>query len=178
MARASGGPEAETERDRKGRFSKGKSGNPKGRPRKPIVYAASETSVLARTLVGKAEGGRPITVEEMNNLKLVEAARRGDVRAQIHLDRKFEKWRAKETGLRRELLEMEMQYVISGEYEEIPRHIRYWMVQAYAVLNETPIWERWLTPEVRHEVEKGRQEIEKLEREWQRKHPGQKLPEE
>jgi len=85
-------------RNKKGQFETGHTGNPRGRPKKkktPATIPSPTRASFANTLVDIKNAQRQTVVmtrRELNHLRLFEAAAKGDVRAQIYLDRKFEKW--------------------------------------------------------------------------------------
>jgi hypothetical protein len=146
MPENSGDGKPEPRRNAAGQFVKGSSGNPKGRPKKRPVFSPADTLVLANTVVNvKIDGTmREMTRRELNHLRLFEAANRGDVRAQIYLDRKFEKLDEARAHIWARLQRLEYEHIYGPEarpVEDMPSDVQIWMQTAYDYLRLKPMWD-------------------------------------
>jgi hypothetical protein len=85
--------DAASERDARGRWIKGSTGNPNGRPRKKPRLSKADRLVFANTLMGVQVNGETVelTQREAVKMALLKSALKGRVYAQIYLDKEFEK---------------------------------------------------------------------------------------
>ena len=83
------------QRDSLGRWTKGSTGNPNGRPRKwsRIENGSLEPFINSVIEVQTADGPKMMTRDGILLNRLFQSALQGNVHAQIYLDKKFEKFR-------------------------------------------------------------------------------------
>lgn len=139
MSQSNGG------RDKNGRWAKGTSGNSDGRPPfKPILTKdMADAYTFGEDRMEVLLGGevRFVSRRELNFLRLYEAASKGNVRAQIYLDKRFEEGFLAHAGLRMELAKFSWEYeqrAEDGTLNEIPMSRYHLMMMGAKMLEETP----------------------------------------
>jgi Family of unknown function (DUF5681) len=122
----------------RGQWVKGVSGNPKGRPRR----SSSRPSQADLYLFGQDElelqtNGRRVrmTRREILLSKIYERAIKGDVRAQIHLDKRFRELDLMQAEARQRLTQLEREYIIEGHAGSMPREIEYEILTLRSLLD-------------------------------------------
>lgn len=111
--------EEQPRRDARGRWVKGFTGNRNGRPRKYSKLDVGDTLLFKDHIleVPTQDGERVMTREGAILHRLFQSALKGDVRAQIYLDRKFEKAGEERAALELQLDRLRAQMADNPEFE-------------------------------------------------------------
>jgi hypothetical protein len=109
--------DADSERDARGRWKKGSTGNPNGRPPKKARLSKADRLVFANTLMNLKVNGETVelTQREAVKMKLLESALKGRVYAQIYLDKEFEKLDEMMVLARQKLQELETKWFLKRQ---------------------------------------------------------------
>jgi len=125
-------------RDERGRWLPGFCGNINGRPRKKPRRCEADLFVFGSTLTTVKMNGESVemTQREANMKKLYESAMKGSVRAQIHLEKEFQRLDQERAEGHVLLDSLERKYLIEGNGGEgMPREIELQMIALRRILN-------------------------------------------
>lgn len=148
-------------RDRQGRFTKGTSGNPNGRPKAERHFDESELFVFANTLVDVSAGGSKQLMSRLlaTRNKLFACGMKGDARALIYLDRTFAAHEKERAAVRLKYDKLVLKYYLSDFDGEIPIEDELFMQRARAYLHlpdfEPPTANDWEAAKKRREDAKS-----------------------
>lgn len=125
------------DRDEKGRFRKGVSGNPFGRPRKKIPLSEADPFVFAQTLIKLGSGEKPVelTRREAIEHKLFELAMKGSVRAVVELRNGWAKMDEMRAHARIRLEALEREWFFEKRGKDIPEEIELEILALRQALN-------------------------------------------
>lgn len=123
-------------RDKHGRWLPGFCGNINGRPRNKPRLSEADLFVFGNTLTTVKVSGESVemTQREANLKKLYESAMKGSVRAQIHLEKDFQRLDQERAEGHALLDSLERKYLIEGKGERIPREIEIQMMALRRIL--------------------------------------------
>jgi Family of unknown function (DUF5681) len=110
-------------RDRKGRWSKGSSGNPYGRPRKyKIIFSEEDPYDFACRVIPVTQNGKTewITRKAALHRKLFEQAMRGGVLASRTLLKRIDDWSMMRARAKNRLEELEFKYTLDPKLDPPP----------------------------------------------------------
>jgi len=107
------------QRDALGRWTKGSTGNPNGRPRKwsRIENGSLEPFINSVIEVQTADGPKMMTRDGILLNRLFQSALQGNVHAQIYLDKKFEKFADNRANLHATLMDYYAFKMENPDYE-------------------------------------------------------------
>ena len=107
------------QRDALGRWTKGSTGNPNGRPRKWSRIENGNLEVFINSVieVQTADGPKMMTRDGILLNRLFQSALQGNVHAQIYLDKKFDQWWEHRANIRAALSDYYAFKMENPEYE-------------------------------------------------------------
>jgi hypothetical protein len=126
------------ERDLQGRWVKGVSGNPKGRPPKFLRIDAGDLETFMNTIreVSTPDGEVMMTREAAIQHRLYQSAMQGNVHAQIFLARRFEKYYERKAHISNGLQDLFFNLKETGRHPTEQEQL--WMYAARVFLRDLP----------------------------------------